>query len=112
MLGSRIATLRRCAGLSQSQLAARLKISPSAVGMYEQGRREPSVALLIAMGREFGVSMDYLLRGIVTAEEKAALDTMLEQRLQSALSRLERRPNPPFDRKELSLLFEAILTEE
>ena len=43
MLGTRIAALRREAGLSQAELAQRLQVSPSALGMYEQERREPSM---------------------------------------------------------------------
>ena len=63
MLGTRIASLRQCFGMSQAELAERLHISASAVGMYEQGRREPSVDTLIAISQEFGVSLDYLLSG-------------------------------------------------
>ena len=63
MLGTRIASLRQGRGLSQAELARKLNISTSAVGMYEQGRREPSVDTLIALGKEFGVSLDYLLSG-------------------------------------------------
>ena len=63
MLGPRIASLRQTYGLSQAELAKRLHISTSAIGMYEQGRREPSVDTLIALSREFGVSLDYLLSG-------------------------------------------------
>ena len=63
MLGQRIASLRQAKGFSQAQLAKRLHISTSAVGMYEQGRREPSVEILISLSREFGVSLDYLLSG-------------------------------------------------
>lgn len=63
MLGSRIASLRHGCGLSQAELARRLHISPSAIGMYEQGRREPSVDILIALAQEFGVTLDYLLSG-------------------------------------------------
>ena len=63
MLGTRIASLRQSYGLSQAALAKRLHISPSAIGMYEQGRREPSVDILIALSQEFGVSLDYLLSG-------------------------------------------------
>ena len=58
MLGARIAALRREAGLNQAELAQRLQISPSAVGMYEQGRREPSADTLVAMAQLFGVSTD------------------------------------------------------
>ncbi|MGN0999329.1 MAG: helix-turn-helix domain-containing protein [Faecousia sp.] len=61
MLGTRIAILRQKAGLSQAALAARLHISPSALGMYEQGRREPSLEILVALADELGVSTDVLL---------------------------------------------------
>lgn len=63
MLGERIAFLRSKQGLSQAELARRLNISPSAVGMYEQGRREPPVDILISLARVLGVTMDYLLTG-------------------------------------------------
>ena len=63
MLGTRIASLRLYCGLSQAELAQKLHISTSTVGMYEQGRREPSVDTLISLSRIFGVSLDYLLSG-------------------------------------------------
>ena len=63
MLGLQIAYLRKKAGLSQRQLAERLHLSNSAVGMYEQGRRQPSVDILVALSLEFGVTLDYLIAG-------------------------------------------------
>ena len=63
MLSSRIAALRHAAGLSQSQLAQMLHVGPSAVGMYEQGRRTPSIDILVEMAKQFNVSLDYLLTG-------------------------------------------------
>lgn len=112
MLGPRIASLRRRAGLSQSELAARLKVSPSAVGMYEQGRREPSVDTLVDMAREFGVSTDYLLKGIpTTPPEGALLDEMLLERIGTADQRLGQRKTRPFSRQELAVLFAAMLME-
>ena len=61
MLGSRIALMRQKAGLSQAALAAKIHVSPSAIGMYEQGRREPSTSILALIARELQVSTDYLL---------------------------------------------------
>ena len=61
MLGARIAALRHSRGMSQQQLAAQLDVSASAVGMYEQGRREPSGQQIVQLARLFGVSTDYLL---------------------------------------------------
>ena len=79
MLGLRIASLRQTCGLSQAELAQRLHISTSAIGMYEQGRREPSVDTLIALSREFGVSLDYLLSGRPdTVRDVTALHRLME----------------------------------
>ncbi len=79
MLGTRIASLRQNFGMSQAELAKRLHISTSAIGMYEQGRREPSVDTLVAMSREFGVSLDYLLSGQPdTVRDVAALHRLAE----------------------------------
>ena len=44
-------------------MARRIGVSASAIGMYEQGRREPSLDLLVRLSREFGVTTDYLLMG-------------------------------------------------
>lgn len=60
-LGSKIRQLRKQAGMTQSQLAARLGISPSAVGMYEQSRREPDSDTLRRLCEIFDVSGDYFI---------------------------------------------------
>ena len=110
MLGARIAALRRNKGWSQTQLAQQLKISPSAVGMYEQGRREPSGELLVAMAQVFGVSTDFLLTGKASTMDSADLALLLEERLHAAQQRLSRRGGV-FDHQELAVLLAAILLE-
>ena len=77
MLGTRIAALRREAGLSQAELAQRLQVSPSALGMYEQERREPSMQTLVKLSRELGVTTDYLLTGTPAEKEREELEEML-----------------------------------
>ena len=112
MLGARIAALRRDAGLSQAELASRLGISPSAMGMYEQGRREPSADTLIALSRELHASVDYLLTGTVRTEpESEAVRQLLFSRITAADRRLEGRTDRPFSRQELAVLFAALLME-
>ena len=64
MFGMRIALLRASNGWSQAELARRIGVSASAVGMYEQGRRAPSLDLVVLLAREFGVTTDYLLMGV------------------------------------------------
>lgn len=61
MLGTRIAALRLKAGFSQADLAAMINVSPSTIGMYEQGRREPSPSILVSLARALDVTTDYLL---------------------------------------------------
>ena len=112
MLGARIASLRKAAGMSQSQLAQELKISASAVGMYEQGRRQPSVDLLAAMAKLFSVSIDFLVTGNPgDNREQEELTNLLLDRIHSADLRLERRSSRPFSREELAVLFAALLMD-
>ena len=112
MLGPRIAALRQEAGLSQAELAHRLKISPSTVGMYEQGRREPAAQMIITMAQVFGVSTDFLLTGkVCTPIEGDVLSRMLLSRLAAADKRMEGRAERPFSRQELAVLLAAMLME-
>ena len=111
MLGARIATLRRKAGLSQAELASQLQISASAMGMYEQGRREPSGQMLVALARILGVTTDYLLTGTPAPDQVESIQQMLLDRVTSADRRLEKRPDRPFSRQELAVLFAAMLME-
>ena len=72
MLGLRIAILRLTKGWSQVELARRIGVSASAIGMYEQGRRAPSLGLLVRLAEEFGTTTDYLLMGEISASDPPA----------------------------------------
>ena len=111
MLGERIGAVRRSRGLSQAELARRLGISPSAMGMYEQGRREPSAQTLVALSRELQVSTDFLLTGKTAAPEEDPLPQLLQQCVDAADRRLEGRKDRPFTRQELVTLFTALLSD-
>ena len=58
--GRIIKTLRVAAGLNQKQLAEQLKISASALSLIESGEREPSMTVLKAVSRYFGVPVSVL----------------------------------------------------
>ena len=66
----RLKELRDEHGLTQAELGKLLNISPSAIGMYEQGRREPSIEALIKIADYFRVTTDYLLGRITEEQEK------------------------------------------
>lgn len=61
--------LRERAGLSQEELAKKLKISQKSISKYERGDRRPSYEVLLTMSSIFGVSVDYLL-GLEDARSK------------------------------------------
>lgn len=111
MLGERIAVLRRTRGLSQAELARRLKISASAMGMYEQDRREPSVQILVALARELGVTTDFLLTGQAAPSQGDPLPALVAYCVDAADKKLGSRPDRPFTRGELAALFAALLTD-
>ena len=111
-MGARIAALRRDAGWSQAELGQRLQVSASAVGMYEQGRREPSADTIVALSEIFEVTTDYLLKGRpVDMADQQAVARLMRQSLQSAQTALATRPTRPFNRNELAALFAAMLTD-
>jgi transcriptional regulator with XRE-family HTH domain len=58
---SRLHSARQLRGLSQSELAARSGLQPSAVSHFETGRRSPSFDNLKALSNALDVSTDYLL---------------------------------------------------
>ena len=112
MMGARIAALRRDAGWSQAELGQRLRVSASAVGMYEQGRREPSADTIVALSEIFEGTTDYLLKGRpVDMADQQAVARLMRQSLQSAQTALATRPTRPFNRTELAALFAAMLTD-
>ena len=111
MLGDRIASMRRARGLSQSELARRLQISPSAMGMYDPGRREPSAQILVALSRELQVSTDFLLTGSAPDPEADPLPQLLQICVDAADRKLEGRTDRPFSRQELATLFAALLMD-
>lgn len=108
MMGARIAALRRQSGLSQAELAQLLQCSASAVGMYEQGRREPAADILVRLAEVFSVSTDYLLTGKATdaKEQHTAAELLLQ-----GITRQDHRPDRPFSRQELAVLMAALLME-
>lgn len=59
--GQRIKLLRVEKGMSRKELAELLGVSPSTIGMYEQGRRNPDGNKIVKLCEVFSVSSDSLL---------------------------------------------------
>lgn len=59
--GSILKNLRLSRNITQGELAVKLGISRSAVGMYETGGREPDFEMMETIADIFNVDMDYLM---------------------------------------------------
>jgi len=61
MFADKLRSLRKEKGLTQTALSKILGVSPSTIGMYEQGRREPDSKMLIKTAEFFDVPAGYLI---------------------------------------------------
>ena len=60
MVGNRVKKLREELDLKQEELAKKIGVSPSAIGMYERDLREANDDIKLKMCNLFNCSMDYL----------------------------------------------------
>ena len=60
---NRLAALRKEHNLSQEELASRLGVSRQAVSKWECGESSPDTDNLIALSKEYGISLDELVTG-------------------------------------------------
>ena len=61
--------------LTQEALAERLKVSRSAIARWESGKGIPDIGNLIAISREFDVSLDQLIKEDERLEKKVIEDS-------------------------------------
>ena len=55
--------VRKQRNLNQQKVAMDLNISRESLSYYENGKREPSLDLLVQMSKYFNVSINYLITG-------------------------------------------------
>ena len=55
--------IRKERRLTQLKVAMDLNISREALSHYENGKREPSIDMLVQMSEYFNVSIDFLIKG-------------------------------------------------
>ena len=63
-MGERITALRKGRGMTQEQLAEKLSVSRQSVSKWELDQATPEVGCAVALCDLFGVSLDYLIRGM------------------------------------------------
>jgi transcriptional regulator with XRE-family HTH domain len=87
-LAVRLATLRKDAGLSQAQLAAKIGVHASNIAFWELSGTPPRGEVLPSLARELGVSVDELLG--VTPQKPAVAKGRLQEAFHAA-AKLPRR---------------------
>ncbi len=55
--------IRKQKNYNQQKVAIDLNISRESLSYYENGKREPSLSLLVSMSHYFNVSIDFLITG-------------------------------------------------
>ncbi|MBE5747258.1 MAG: helix-turn-helix transcriptional regulator [Clostridiales bacterium] len=60
-IGQRIKEIRLEHGLSQQRFGAILSVSQDTVSLWEMGKSAPTTEFLIAIAKNFEVSVDYIL---------------------------------------------------
>jgi transcriptional regulator with XRE-family HTH domain len=68
-IGRRIRQLRGF-DRTQAEFARRIRVAQSYLSALERGEKEPGAAVLLAISREFGKSVDWLLTGKLFVEPK------------------------------------------
>lgn len=68
-IGSRIKKSRQKIGISQSELARRLEVAPSAVSHWEANRKTPEVKTLQRVANTLDTTISYLTTGLTEEEE-------------------------------------------
>ena len=108
MRGDKLRDLRKEKNLTQGQLAKAVGVSASAIGMYEQNRREPNNETLIKLCRYFGVSSDDILLGR-PVKSNQDIEILVDEVIES-LKRQEGLMfnGAPVDRGDLVVITEAL----
>jgi transcriptional regulator with XRE-family HTH domain len=87
-LGTRIAKLRKEAGLSQQAVADALEIAQQTYANYEVARARPAVSMLPTLAQLFGISVDELLGLHKSGTAKRGPTPLLQKQIE----RLNRLP--------------------
>ncbi|MGM0931139.1 MAG: helix-turn-helix domain-containing protein [Actinomycetota bacterium] len=77
-LGRRVRHLRKSKGMTLDDLGAAVNAAPSQLSLIENGKREPKLGMLQALGKALGVGIDQLL-GAEPPSRRAALEIELER---------------------------------
>ncbi|MBE6672853.1 MAG: helix-turn-helix transcriptional regulator [Ruminococcaceae bacterium] len=100
--GEKLSKLRKERGYTQEQLAEHMAVSRQSVGKWESDLAYPETEKLIALGKLFDCSMDYLLKEEVTDPKGA--EAPLSAAIGNAAKKLMTEKNKARAKKVLTVL--------
>ena len=79
--GAHLRCKRKTAGMTQLELADKLKLTRQAVSMYETGESFPDISIVIALAEIFNTSIDELVHpdGVTALSSPAAREAFVER---------------------------------
>lgn len=86
--GERIRYLRIKNNLTSKELSRALEISESSISLYENGKRQPNITLLIKIANYFNVTTDFLLGIESCVNDTKASVTDFSKTLQNVITLL------------------------
>ena len=78
-MGERITALRKGRGMTQEALAEKLGVTRQSVSKWELDQATPETGFAVALCNLFGVSLDYLIRGVEPPEEPTVTAVQAEE---------------------------------
>ena len=80
-MADRIQYLRKTKGISQEELAGKIGVSRQAVSKWESEQSLPDLEKIITMSDYFGVTTDYILKGIEPVVDKEQKSSELKSKI-------------------------------
>lgn len=110
MIGNRVKILREELNLKQEDLAKKLGVSPSAIGMYERDLREANDEIKLKMCDLFECSMDYLTGKSDVRKPEIQNEDLLDL---AKVGFTKENYNPPSDKQkeQIRTILETILED-
>lgn len=110
MIGNRVKILREELNLKQDDLAKKLGVSPSAIGMYERDLREANDEIKLKMCDLFECSMDYLTGKSDIRKPETPSEDLLDL---AKVGFTKENYNPPSDKQkeQIRTILETILED-
>ena len=78
-IADRILRLRKVKGISQEELADQVGVSRQAVSKWESQQSVPELEKVIIMSEYFGVTTDYILKGVETSQQSENNNSIASQ---------------------------------